>query len=151
MSSALAGGASAGGASAGGASAGGTTVAWTDVASLDEVWEGDVLEVTAGAEQVLLAHLPGGALRAYQAVCPHSRFPLVNGAVEDGVLTCAAHHWEFDLATGESLNPSDCRLYSFPVRADGERIIVGIPPDGRRHYHRCRGDATAAPTGRRFS
>ncbi|SBW22539.1 Rieske (2Fe-2S) protein [Candidatus Protofrankia californiensis] len=125
-------------------------MAWTDVASLDELWEGDVLEVIAGPDRVLVAHLPGGVLRAYQATCPHSEFPLVDGAIEDGVLTCAAHHWEFDLTTGESLNPSDCRLYRFPVRAAGERILVGIPSDGVRHYNRCRGGATASSAGGRF-
>ncbi len=114
-------------------------VAWADVAALEDVWEGDVVEVDVGADRVLLAHLPGGQLKAYQAACPHSEFPLAAGAFDEGVLTCAAHNWEFDLATGESLNPSDCRLYSFPTFATTERIFVGIPRDGRRHYNRCRG------------
>lgn len=112
---------------------------WTDVATLEDLWEGDVLEVTAGAEPVLLAHLPGGEQRAYQGMCPHSEYPLAAGELDGEVLTCAAHGWEFDLTTGEGVNPGNCRLYRFPVRVEGEQIAVAVPDDGRRHHNRCRG------------
>jgi nitrite reductase/ring-hydroxylating ferredoxin subunit len=51
-------------------------VSWVEVASLGELWEGDLLEVTAEQDNVLLVHLPGGELRAYQARCPHQGYPL---------------------------------------------------------------------------
>jgi toluene monooxygenase system ferredoxin subunit len=112
---------------------------WTDVATLDQLWEGDVLEVTVGADAILLAHLPGGELRAYQGVCPHAEFALAAGELDEaGVLTCAGHSWEFDLRTGKGVNPSDCQLYEFPVRLTGDQISVRVPADGRPHYNRCR-------------
>jgi hypothetical protein len=33
--------------------------------------------------------------------CPHEGYPLSQGVVKDGVLTCKWHNWKFDLATGE--------------------------------------------------
>ncbi|MGD9526561.1 Rieske 2Fe-2S domain-containing protein [Pseudonocardia sp.] len=114
------------------------TVRWVPAAGLDDLWEGDLLEVAAGGERVLLAHLPGGELRAYQARCPHQEFSLADGDLDGTVLTCAAHLWEFDLHTGEGVNPPGCALYRFPVRRDGDRVEVGIPEDGVRHHHRCR-------------
>ncbi|RKS78707.1 toluene monooxygenase system ferredoxin subunit [Actinomadura pelletieri DSM 43383] len=113
--------------------------AWHAVASLDDLWEGDVIEVAAGADTVLLACLPGGEVRAYQGVCPHSEYSLAKGDLDGDVLTCAAHLWEFDLRTGRSVNPEGCRLYEYPVRVRGDRITVSVPDDGHRHYHRCRG------------
>ncbi|GAA4973369.1 toluene monooxygenase system ferredoxin subunit [Nonomuraea thailandensis] len=112
---------------------------WLPATTLDELWEGDLAEVEVGGDAVLLAHLPGGELRAYQALCPHSEFPLVAGDLDGRVLTCAAHGWEFDLVTGRGLNPGTCRLYAFPVRLEGERIDVAVPADGLRHHNRCRG------------
>ena len=35
--------------------------------------------------------------------------------IDDGVLTCALHHWQFDLATGRCLTSDDRRLRCAPV------------------------------------
>lgn len=111
---------------------------WTAVASLDDLWEGDLAEVSAGADVILLAHLAGGEVRAYQGICPHSEYPLANGDLDGDVLTCAGHMWEFDLRTGKGINPSGCQLYEFPVRLSGDQVCVLVPPDGRPHYNRWR-------------
>ncbi|WP_040790837.1 Rieske 2Fe-2S domain-containing protein [Nocardia paucivorans] len=115
-------------------------VAWEQAGTLDDLWEGEIREVTIGKESILLAHLHGGEIRAYQSMCPHSRFPLDEGELDGSVLTCAAHGWEFDLETGEGINPRNCRLFGFAVRRDGDRISVAIPRDDRPHYNTCRGD-----------
>jgi toluene monooxygenase system ferredoxin subunit len=99
---------------------------WHEVATLDDLWEGDLLEVSVAGDAVLLAHLPGGVVRAYQGECPHSRYPLASGELDGDVLTCAGHGWEFDLRTGRGVNPGNCRLRQFPVRVEGEQISVSV-------------------------
>ncbi|HKA02830.1 MAG TPA: Rieske 2Fe-2S domain-containing protein [Acidimicrobiales bacterium] len=43
--------------------------------------------------------------------CPHRRADLsIFGEVDDGVLTCALHGWQFDLETGECLTSDDRHL-----------------------------------------
>lgn len=111
---------------------------WHAVASLEELWEGDVMEVAVGPDAVLLAHLAGGDIRAWQGVCPHSEYPLAGGDLDGDVLTCAGHLWEFDLRTGKGVNPANCQLLEFPVRVTGDQVSVSVPADGRRHYNRCR-------------
>jgi UDP-MurNAc hydroxylase len=50
--------------------------------------------------------------------CPHRQADLTRfGDVENGVLTCALHHWRFDLASGQCLTSDDRRLRS--SRVDG--------------------------------
>lgn len=54
-----------------------------------------------------------------QRRCPHlegdlSRF----GRVDDGILTCQLHGWQFDLATGRCLTADDRRLLTRPVDFD---------------------------------
>lgn len=116
-------------------------IRWVAASTLDELWEGELLDVELDGEQVLLAHLLGGELRAYQGVCPHQEVLLADGCwdEETAVLVCAGHHWEFDLRGGTGINPAGCRLYAYPVRADGDAVLVGIPQDGGRHYNRCPG------------
>jgi UDP-MurNAc hydroxylase len=53
---------------------------------------------------------------AIQRRCPHLKADLVRfGSVEDGILTCAMHGWQFELATGRCLTVDDRRLYCVPL------------------------------------
>jgi UDP-MurNAc hydroxylase len=57
-----------------------------------------------------------------QRRCPHLKADLSQfGVVEDGVLTCRMHGWQFDLATGQCLTSDDRRLHSIPADQAAER------------------------------
>lgn len=49
---------------------------------------------------VFAARLADGRLVAYDKACPHQGYPLSQGSVCAGVLTCAWHNWKFELETG---------------------------------------------------
>jgi len=69
------------------------------VASLKAVEAAGCLPVQAGGHTLaLFAH--GGRVWAVDNRCPHMGFPLSQGTVKDGILTCHWHHARFDLATG---------------------------------------------------
>jgi UDP-MurNAc hydroxylase len=54
-----------------------------------------------------------------QRRCPHLKADLTRFAdIEDGVLTCTLHGWQFELATGRCLTSDDRRLYSQPLDAE---------------------------------
>lgn len=99
---------------------------WTPVATLDDLWEGEIAEYHVDDRPILLVHLRSGEIRAYDGLCPHAGFPLVDGDVAEAVLTCSAHSWKFDLTTGAGVNPDNCRLHSHPVRLDGDQITVSL-------------------------
>ncbi|HKT38339.1 MAG TPA: Rieske 2Fe-2S domain-containing protein, partial [Ktedonobacterales bacterium] len=51
-----------------------------------------------------------------QRRCPHLRADLTRfGSIENGVLTCALHGWQFELATGRCLTSDDRKLFAQPV------------------------------------
>ncbi len=82
--------------------------------------------------EVLLVHLPGGDVRAIQAICPHQAQPLVEGELRGCVLTCRAHRWEFDVATGKSVNPEGEEVRVFPVQVENDEVwvdVAGVAPD----------------------
>ena len=113
-------------------------IRWTVAATSEDLWEGDVLDVEVEGEQVLLVHLDGGPVKAYQGMCPHQEVLLADGEwnPDTNVLLCSGHKWEFDLASGAGLNPTGCRLYEYPVQVESDEIRVGIPQDGERHHLR---------------
>ena len=109
---------------------------WIEVATLDDLWAGDMLGVEVEGEQILLVYPQGGAVQAYQGVCPHQQALLADGELEENILTCASHNWQFDITTGRGVNPQNCRLYSYEVKLEDKYIYVGIPQDQQRHYSR---------------
>jgi toluene monooxygenase system ferredoxin subunit len=119
-----------------------TTLKWTEVATLDDVWEGEMLEVKVDGAAVLLAHLPNRKIVAYQGICPHQEFALREGELDEDaeILTCSGHLWQFNIHTGHGVNPTGCSLYRYEVKIEGEIISVGYPADSAQHYNRCRED-----------
>ncbi|WP_437984927.1 Rieske 2Fe-2S domain-containing protein [Sorangium sp. So ce117] len=63
--------------------------------------------------------LRGGEVHALDDRCPHQGYPLSQGALRDGVLTCAWHNWKFELASGA------CMFGGEPVRRYATRIDGG--------------------------
>lgn len=114
---------------------------WIDVADVADVWEGELVDFDVDGEEVVIAHLDGGELKAFQGTCPHQEIPLADGDwdVDASTLTCGGHAWQFDLRTGKGINPTGCQLFEFPLRVTGEKIQIGIPQDGQRHYNRFAG------------
>jgi toluene monooxygenase system ferredoxin subunit len=106
-------------------------MAYEKVCALDDLWEGEMLEADVAGRSVLLVKLDGGEVRAWQAACPHQDIPLAEGRFDGKVLMCRAHQWTFDAGTGLGINPGDCKLAQYPVRIDGDDVLVdteGVQP-----------------------
>ena len=99
-------------------------MAFHEVCKLDDLWQGEMAAFEVDGHDVLVVHTEGGEVRAYPGVCPHQDHPLVDGVLADGVLTCSAHLWQFDVETGEGVNPKDCALLKLPVKVDNDTIFV---------------------------
>ncbi|HEV2122425.1 MAG TPA: Rieske (2Fe-2S) protein [Chloroflexota bacterium] len=81
-----------------------------------------------GGHELGIANVEG-QFYAFEAYCPHQRWPLKWGVVEpeQNTLVCALHMWRFDLETGAAVDPplADC-LKTYPVRVEGEMVYVGV-------------------------
>jgi nitrite reductase (NADH) small subunit len=64
---------------------------------------------------------------AYQGTCLHRGGPLADGACRDGIVTCPAHWWRYDLRTGSPLHDRALRLHRFPVTVRDGRVLVTVP------------------------
>ena len=72
----------------------------------------------------------GGEIYALDGICPHSGGPLGQGALHGTTLVCPWHAWEFDCRTRikeSEANEMDDLVAKFPVRIDGDDILVDVP------------------------
>jgi nitrite reductase/ring-hydroxylating ferredoxin subunit len=61
--------------------------------------------------------------------CPHMGFPLNQGTVRDGILTCHWHHARFDLMNGGTFDQWAGDVTSFPAEIrNGNEIWIDISP-----------------------
>lgn len=95
------------------------------VASIDSLWMGEMMGVIVGNEKVLLVNIDG-AIRAYEDRCPHKGVELSKGRLSGNVLICSAHEWEYDVCSGQGINPASARLREFEVRLDAGDISVDV-------------------------
>jgi nitrite reductase/ring-hydroxylating ferredoxin subunit len=70
-----------------------------------------------------------GAFYAVDNRCPHMGFPLTDGSVDDGVLTCPWHHARFELSCGDTFDPFADDVRTFPVEVRNGDVYVDPDPE----------------------
>ena len=71
-----------------------------EAASIEQVPPGEMISVTLGNAQVLIANL-SGTYYALDDLCPHLAVPLSQGTINAACVVCPGHGSEFELATGK--------------------------------------------------
>lgn len=98
-------------------------MAFVKVAALSKFPPGSLDEVIAEDTPIALCNVDGD-IRAIGGACPHSSGPLGFGALHGGNIVCPWHAWEFDSATGcNDYHPDTC-VAVYPVRIEGDDILV---------------------------
>jgi toluene monooxygenase system ferredoxin subunit len=95
------------------------------VASLDDLWSGEMVRVEWDGNAILLINF-NDQIYAYADACPHQRSRLSEGTLMGNNLRCARHHWEFDVCTGQGINPQNACLRVFSVTIEGRDILLEL-------------------------
>jgi toluene monooxygenase system ferredoxin subunit len=95
------------------------------VMTLDELWDGDMHPCVVDGQNVLLIRV-GDRVFAYADRCAHLGLPLSDGYLHNCKLTCAGHHFEFDVCTGRGINPKTRHLVAFAVRIENGDVLVDV-------------------------
>ncbi len=64
-----------------------------------------------------------GAIQVLDDRCPHEGYPLSQGELRDGVLTCAWHNWKFDGCSGDCVFGGEA-VRRYPVRIERGRVLI---------------------------
>ncbi|MEL6273929.1 MAG: thiamine pyrophosphate-binding protein [Bacteroidota bacterium] len=91
----------------------------------NDLVEGRVMTVTAGHTGICLTHFEGKYC-ALDNKCPHQGGPLGEGSIENGMLRCPWHGWDFHPCTGLPPGGYDDGVKTFAVKEEDGAIYVGI-------------------------
>ena len=81
-------------------------------------------QVTVNGREILLVNIKG-AVHAMEPECPHQGAPLSGALIKDaGHITCQRHGYRFNLETGVCDNFPQYTLKVYPVRIEGDDIMV---------------------------
>lgn len=98
---------------------------WYKVADHDELPENRVKSITCGVQTICLTHFKG-KYSALSNKCPHQGGPLGEGSIENGMLRCPWHGWDFDPCTGKPPGGYDDGVPTFPTEVRDDGIYVGL-------------------------
>jgi MocE subfamily Rieske [2Fe-2S] domain protein len=101
---------------------------WIRVCTKDEVPADSVIGREINGREIAIYCLADGGYYATDDICTHEYAHLCEGWLQDGVIECPLHAGQFDVRTGKGLcAPIDTDLATFPVRVEGEDILVWQP------------------------
>ncbi len=101
-----------------------------EVAKADELQPGKMKCVEIGGRRMLLANVAGRVYAADDS-CTHEDASLSTGVLVGDLVRCPLHGSRFSVRTGEALEePAEQNLRTYPVRLEGDRILVGLTKTG---------------------
>ncbi|MEL6343605.1 MAG: thiamine pyrophosphate-binding protein [Myxococcota bacterium] len=100
---------------------------WYKALAVDELPEGRVKSVTCGLRTVCLTHFQG-QFAALDNRCPHQGGPLGEGSIENGLLRCPWHGWDYDPLTGKAPGFDD-GVETFPIEVREDGVYVAFPAE----------------------
>ncbi len=104
-------------------------LSWHKVLSnREELAEGRVKTVTVNHKGICLTHFEG-KISALDNKCPHQGGPLGEGSIENGLLRCPWHGWDFHPCTGKPPGGYDDGVEVFAVKEEDDGVYVGVPEE----------------------
>lgn len=107
-------------------------MSWIDIGHIEDIplRGARVLKTPVGC--VAVFRTAEDEVFAASDTCPHKQGPLSEGIVHGQSVTCPLHNWVFDLNTGEAQGADKGRISVYPIRLDGERILIDGTSVGQR-------------------
>lgn len=99
---------------------------FTSVAKSRDVLQGEMAVFDVGDQRVAVANVEG-SFYAFGDICTHRHCSLADGELEGKTVTCPCHGSQFDVTTGDVLNPPATEpVPVFPLQIEGDEIQVDV-------------------------
>ena len=93
------------------------------VASTSDLKPGENKVVSVDGKDVALFNV-NGEFFAINNVCTHRGGSLGDGFLEENVVSCPLHGWQYDVKTGENVTIPGRNVASYQVKVEGNDVLV---------------------------
>jgi|TARA_R110002072_G_scaffold51291_6_gene137531 nitrite reductase (NADH) small subunit len=104
------------------------TANWVAVGTIDDIPRRGARCVKNGDMTIAVFRTVDDRIYALEDKCPHNKAPLSQGIVHDGCVTCPLHNWVINLETGRAQGADDGATAAFPVRLEGDTVLLELGP-----------------------
>lgn len=99
---------------------------WVEIGNLDEIPKLGSRVVRTATDEIAIFRAADDSVFALSNRCPHKQGPLSEGILHGHRVTCPLHNWVIELENGEAVAPDVGCAKSYPVRMEGEMILLAI-------------------------
>ncbi|MES2308713.1 MAG: Rieske (2Fe-2S) protein [Verrucomicrobiota bacterium] len=98
---------------------------WLKLIEVEKVPLGESRCVELQGKPFGIFHLEDG-FHVIDNLCPHKGAPLHEGFVQNGVVVCPWHQWEFQVSDGKCLSLPNQAVESYPVQIKEESLWIEV-------------------------
>ncbi len=93
------------------------------VGKVTDIQPGNGRTVSVGGKSIAVFNV-NGTFYAIDDTCLHRGGPLGEGELQDNVVTCPWHGWQYDVASGANVRSPAVKVACYPVRVEGDEVQV---------------------------
>ncbi len=102
---------------------------WIEVGNLNEIPALGARIVETQDGNIAVFRTKDDEVFAVRDKCPHKGGPLSQGIVSGKKVACPLHDWKINLDSGEAVAPDEGCAATFPVKMDGDKILLSLTPN----------------------
>ena len=95
------------------------------VCKAEELEPGKGMVVNVGGTAVALFNVEG-TFHAIDNTCLHRQGPLGEGELEENIVTCPWHGWQYDVATGKNVMNEDICVVKYEAKVENGQVKVKV-------------------------
>lgn len=102
---------------------------WIEVGSLNDIPRQGARVIRTDKGDIAIFRTSDDELFALRDKCPHKGGPLSQGIVHGKRVACPLHDWKINLDSGDAVAPDEGCAASYPIKMQGEVIMLSLTPD----------------------
>ena len=102
---------------------------WIEVGSLNDIPQLGARVVERPEGDIAIFRTKDDEVFALRDHCPHKGGPLSQGIVTGKKVACPLHDWKINLDSGEAVAPDEGCAARYPVKMEGDKIMLSLTPD----------------------
>ena len=102
---------------------------WVEVGTLNDIPKLGARVVKRAEGDIAVFRTAEDKVFALRDKCPHKGGQLSQGIVHGDRVACPLHDWKISLDTGVAVLPDEGCAASFPIKMEGENILLSLIPE----------------------